>query len=87
MDFNNSQSKKKLDSKKLNKILLILFSIIFMIIIFQGRTFFNMTNSRILLLLSLIARSIFPTLLFGFLVISLLPIIILRKSNEVKLTE
>ena len=86
MDFNNSKSKKKLDSKKLNKILLILFSIIFMIIIFQGRTFFNMTNSRILLLLSLIARSIFPTLLFGFLVISLLPIIILRKSNEVKLT-
>jgi hypothetical protein len=85
MDFNNFQLKNKLNMKKL--ILLIIGFIIFMImyIIFQARTLFDKTNN-ILLLLSLISDSIFMTLLMGFMVISILPIIILRKKDEVSLT-
>lgn len=85
MSFNNFQHKNKLNLKKFLKMILIIFSII-LIIIFQGRTIFNMTNNMLLFLLSIISRSILPTLLMGFITISVLPLIILRKSNEVKLT-
>ena len=54
-------------------------------IIFRFIPLFNKTNN-ILLLLSLISSSLFMTMLIGFMVISTLPIIILRKSDEVNLT-
>lgn len=85
MDFNNFQPKNKLNPKKL--ILVMISFVIFMImyLIFGGRTLFDETNN-ILLLLSLISDSIFMTLLMGFMVIFVLSIIILRKSDEVSLT-
>lgn len=85
MSVNNFQHNNKPNLQKFLKIILIIFSII-LIIIFQGRTFFNMTNNMLLFLLSILSSSILPTLLMGFIAISVLPIIILRKSNEVKLT-
>ncbi len=54
-------------------------------ILFRFIPLFNKTNN-ILLLLSLISSSLFMTMLIGFMVISTLPIIILRKSDEVNLT-
>lgn len=85
MSVNNFQHNNKPNLQKFLKIILIIFSII-LIIIFQGRIFFNMTNNMLLFLLSILSSSILPTLLMGFIAISVLPIIILRKSNEVKLT-
>lgn len=85
MDFNNFQSKNKLNPKKLILVMISFIIFIIMYFIFHGRTLFDKTNN-ILLLLSLLSDSIFMTLLMGFIVISILPIIILRKTDEVSFT-
>lgn len=85
MDFNNFQSENKLNPKKLILVMISFIIFIIMYFIFHGRTLFDKTNN-ILLLLSLLSDSIFMTLLMGFIVISILPIIILRKTDEVSFT-